>query len=83
MPTSAGQHLLRLVGGLCAAAGFCAWIGLAWKAFADSEGITAHGDEGGRLMVWALTGTVLMILGTVFLHLADDRGTRDDPPSRR
>ena len=65
-----GQFILRFVGGLCAVAGFLAWIGLAWRAIADLEGVTPESDEGGRLMVWGLTGTVLMILGMVLLHVA-------------
>ena len=80
--TSAGPLVLRLLGGLCAAAGFLAWVGLAWRAIADLDGVTAQGDEGGRLMRWALTGTLLMILGTVLLHVAADATERDEQEER-
>ena len=64
--------MLRLLGSLCAAVGFLAWIGLAWKAVSNLEDLTPQSDEGGGLMVWALTGTVLMIVGMVVLHVATD-----------
>ena len=72
MRTPAGHHVLRLLGGLCAAAGVLAWVGLAWKASSSLDGVTAQGDEGGRLLAWGLTGTVLMIVGAVLLHFAVD-----------
>ena len=86
MRASAGHHLLRLLGGLCAAVGVLAWIGLAWTATSDRDAVTPQGDEGGRLMVWALTGTVLMIAGALLLHLApdgsDDEERGDPSPPR-
>ncbi len=83
MRSSAGQHFLRLVGGLLTAAGLFAWIGLIWTAFSDFDSVTPQSDEGGRLMRRALTGTLLMILGMVILHLgqdADESDTEDDQP---
>ena len=78
MRSSTGHLFLRLLGGLCAAAGFLAWIGLLWRASSDLDGVTPQSDEGGRLMVWALVGTVLMICGAIVLHLAQDAAERDD-----
>lgn len=70
--------MLRLLGGLCAAAGLLAWIGVAWEAISDLDGVTPQSDKGGRLMVWALTGTVLMIVGMVLLHVAADAAEREE-----
>lgn len=70
MGRSAGHLLLRWLGGLCATAGLLAWIGLAWRAISDLDGVTPEGEEGGRLLGWGLTGTVLMIVGMILLHLA-------------
>ena len=84
MRSSAGHHLLRLLGVLCSTAGFLAWVGLAWKAISDLDDVTPESDEGGRLMVWALSGTLLMILGMVLLHLAQDVAEREasEDPAR-
>ncbi len=70
MQLPAGHQVLRFLGGVCGTIGFLAWIALAWKAVAGLEDITPQSEEGGRLMVWALAGTLLMILGTVLLHAA-------------
>ncbi len=78
MRTSAGNLFLRLAGGLLGVVGFLAWIGVAWRAVADVESVTPQGEEGGRLMVWAVTGTVLMIGGTILLHLAADASEREE-----
>ncbi len=43
---------------------------MAWKAVSDMDGVTPQSGEGGRLMAWAVTGTVLMIAGTIVLHVA-------------
>lgn len=85
MRSSSGQLLLRLIGGLCATAGFLAWIGVAWKAISDIEGVTPQSGLGGRLMLLAVTGTVLMIVGMVILHVAQVAAERtaqgeDSPP---
>lgn len=77
MRLSPGHYFLRLLAGLFAAAGFLAWIGVAWRAFSGIDNITAQSDEGGRLMSWALAGTVLMIVGMVLLHVAADAADRD------
>ena len=66
--------------------GFAAWVAVAWTAFSDIDRVTPESDEGGQLMTWALIGTVMMILGAIFLHLAQgpaDRETSDEhrPPS--
>lgn len=86
MRTSAGQHLLRILGGLCLVVGFLAWIGLAWTAISDPDGATPQGEASGPLMAWALTGTVLMIVGMVLLHVAagavEQEQRRDRPPPR-
>jgi hypothetical protein len=79
MRASAGQRLLRVLGVLCAAAGVLAWIGLAWQAVARLDEVTPEGDEGGRLLAWGLTGTVLMIVGMVVLHAAADASRREGP----
>jgi len=79
--SSKGQPVLRVLGGLCATAGVLAWIGLAWTAFADFGTISAESDEGGRLMRWAVGGTLLMILGTVIMHLganAQEQAEREE-----
>jgi uncharacterized membrane protein YidH (DUF202 family) len=73
MRSSPGQHFLILIGGLVAMAGLLAWIGVAWRAIADLDSVTPEGAEGGRLMLWALTGTVLMILGMIILHFAQNK----------
>lgn len=72
MRPSTGQHLLRLSGGVCGVVGFLAWIAVAWKAFSGLDGVTAENEEGARLLGWALAGTLLMILGTVLMHVAAD-----------
>lgn len=71
--SSIGRPILLLLGGLCATAGFLAWVALGWRAFSNLDGVTPQSDEGGHLMVWALTGTVVMILGMVLLHVAGER----------
>tara|TARA_R110002072_G_scaffold167853_1_gene321396 strand:+ start:2144 stop:2404 length:261 start_codon:yes stop_codon:yes gene_type:complete len=72
MRSSHGQRALLVLGVLCAAVGLLAWIVVGWSAFSDLEGMTAKSDEGGRLMVRGLTGTVLMIVGMILLHVAED-----------
>lgn len=76
MRRSPGHYLLILVGGLCAAAGVLEWIRLFWKAVSELDTVSPEGGEGGRLLVWAVTGTVLMILGIVLLHVALDAAER-------
>lgn len=78
MRVLARRHLLQLLGGLCAAAGFLSWIGLAWRAFSDLERVTPQNEEGGRLLTWALTGTLLMIVGMVLLHAAAEAAGREE-----
>jgi hypothetical protein len=72
MRASVGPLLLRLLGGLCAVVGVLAWVGLAWKASSNPDAVTPQSEEGGSLMVWALFGTVLMIVGALLLHVAPD-----------
>jgi len=79
MRTSAGQPILRLLGSLSATVGFLAWIVLAWKAISNLDGLTPQSDEGARLMVWAVTGTVLMIVGLGLLQVAAVVAQRDEP----
>lgn len=67
---SAGNLCLRVLGGVCSAAGGLAWVVLGWKAVEGIDRVTPQGEEGGRLMVWAVTGTLLMIGGMVLLHVA-------------
>lgn len=83
MGSSAGQRLLRLLGIACAIAGFGAWVGLAWQAFVSADEITPESDEGGRLMTWALTGTLLMIAGLGLLHVVADAARRADDDASR
>lgn len=81
MRGSIGQHLLRLLGVVCAAGGLLAWVGVAWTAFSDPDVATPQGEAGGRLTAWALVGTVAAILGMIFLHLAaraDERDAQDE-----
>jgi len=73
MNRSTGRTFVLLLGGLCAVAGIAAWIVLGWKALAEIDGIEAHSAAGGRLIVWGLTGTLLMIAGSVILHIAQPR----------
>lgn len=83
MRARAGPILLRLLGVLCAVAGLLAWIALAWKAFSTPDIATPQGEAGGRLLAWALVGTVAMIVGMIFLHLAAqpaEREGHDDRP---
>lgn len=82
MMRGAGNHILRILGGLCATAGFLAWIGLIWRAVSDLEGVTPQSDGGAQLMTWALTGTVLMIVGMVLLHLTQRATEREEPEER-
>ena len=72
------RNLLRLLGGVFTAAGFLAWIALAWRAVSDLEGVSPENEEGSRLMGWAVAGTVLMILGAILLHFAVAEDERDD-----
>ena len=78
-PRSGGQVVLRLLGGASALAGVFAWIRVGWKAISDLDAITAEGAEGGRLVVWGLTGTVLMIVGVVLLHVASGGESEPEP----
>ena len=86
MRTPVGHQIVRLLGGLCAATGVLAWVALVWKASSSLDGVTPQGDEGGRLLAWGLTGTVLMIIGAVLLHFAVDPPEEDEqerrPPPR-
>ena len=40
MRRSLGQYVLCLLGGLCCVAGFVAWAGMAWKAFAITDEVS-------------------------------------------
>ncbi len=53
-------------------AGLLAWVALAWKALSDSDSVTPQSEEGGFMMVLALGGTILMILGMIVLHFVED-----------
>ena len=72
MRSSPGQHVLLFLGILCAAVGLLAWGVVGWKAFSDLDGMSSKSGEGGRLVVWGLTGTVLMIVGMLIMHVAED-----------
>ena len=74
--------LLQLLGALCATAGVLAWIDLAWRAFAEVDRVSPQGEEGGRLLVRGLTGTLLMIAGTVLLHVAANAAEEGEPRER-
>ena len=70
------------IGGLFAA-GIAGWIVLAWRGMADLDAVRADSEEGSGLLAWGLLGTVLMILGIVFLHIAahaDEKGQDGPPP---
>ncbi len=43
---------------------------MAWKGAASIDEIEAHSDEGSSLLVWALVGTLLMIVGGMIMHIA-------------
>jgi hypothetical protein len=79
MRPSSGHLWLRLLGAVLTVAGFLAWIRLGWKAISDLEEVTPQSAEGGQLMVWALSGTVLMISGMIVLHLPRDAEEREEP----
>ena len=80
MRTSPGQLLLRLLAALFAAAGFSAWIYVAWKALTELDEISPENETGSDLMVWAVSGTVLMIFGAILLHFAAARSEPVEPP---
>ena len=63
-------------------AGVLAWIRLAWEAISGLDGVTPQSDEGGRLMVWALAGTVLMVVGVLILHVAADAPEDEEQEGR-
>ncbi len=73
------QLLLRVIGGLCIVVGGLAWIRLAWKAISNLDSVTRQSEVGGRLMVWAISGTVLMIFGMIVLHFAEHAAERTEP----
>lgn len=70
MGVFAEHRVLHLLGGLFALAGFLAWVAVAWEGISSFGEVRAQSDEGGRLMVWAVTGTLLMIVGAVLLQFA-------------
>ena len=72
MRSASARVLLRLLGGLFAAIGFVAWMGLAWTGISELDTVSAESEEAGTLMFWALSGTILMIVGMILLHVADD-----------
>lgn len=72
MRSSPRQQFLTLIGGLFTAAGFLAWAHLAWSAISNLDEVTPRSSEGGRLMFWALAGTILMVIGMVILNGAED-----------
>ena len=78
-----GQPVLRFLGGLIATVGFLCWVGLGWRAVVNLDAATPQGEEGGRLMVQALVGTVLMIAGMIVLHFAADASEREESDERR
>ena len=49
-------------------AGAALWVGLAVRALSDLDSVTPASDAGGRLLAWALGGTVLMIAGLALLQ---------------
>jgi len=86
MRASVGHHLLRLLGALCATAGVVAWIFVGWTALANLDELTAESGVGERLLLFGLVGTVLMIAGTVLMHVsagAPDCDGREEPAPRR
>lgn len=81
MRGSVGNLLLKVLGALCAAGGLVTWVALAWTAFTQPDVATPRGSEGGRLLGWALVGTIVMIVGMILLHVAAqaaERGGHDD-----
>jgi hypothetical protein len=86
MRGSVGHLLLRLLGGLCATAGVLAWIRVAWTATSNLDDLTLESGVGERLLVLGLTGTVLMIVGAVLLHVAaaaPEHGGHEEPAPPR
>jgi len=61
--------VLRVLCGLCAGAGFIAWIGVAWKIVTDLDSVTPQSEEGGSTLTWALSSTLLLIFGMIIFHL--------------
>lgn len=82
MRVPAGSVILRILGALCAAAGFIAWICLAWKAITDLDSVTPQSEEGGSLVTWALSGTLLLIFGMIILHFIEHAGEEEEPEER-
>lgn len=73
------HRLLQVFGVLFATAGLVAWIGVAWTGIKNFGEVSAQSDEGGSLMVWAVTGTLLMILGLALLQVEAMAGKREEP----
>ncbi len=70
MQASLGQRVLRWGGVLSGLAGLGAWGQLMLQAFSGIEEVAPENEEGARFMAWAVGGTVLMIVGTLLLHLS-------------
>ena len=71
---------MRLLAALFAAAGFSAWIYVAWKALTELDEISPENETGSDLMVWGVSGTVLMIFGAILLHFAAARSEHGELP---
>lgn len=78
MRLSSTSTWLRVLGLLLGALGIGAWIQLARLVPADLGELSAQGEEGGRLVAWALVGTVLMIGGMILLHFGQAASEREE-----
>lgn len=76
---SAGRGASWYAGMVAAGAGFLSLLSVVWLALHEMEEAAPVGDTGARLMVRALAGTLLMILGTVLMHIGH-REDADDAP---
>jgi len=63
-------------------AGILAWCFLAWKSIKPLDEVKAHSDEGGSLVIWALTGTVLMIVSMIILQSVEYAAKREASQER-
>ena len=77
-PKANSQTLLVILGSLCCTAGFVAWVAFGWKAVEELDNVDAEGELGTQLMKWGVTGTVLMIVGMIFLHVVQSQAEQDE-----
>ena len=77
------NRLVSVLGALLSIVGFLLWVRLGWEAVSGIEDASPQSTEGGRLMAWALGGTLLMVAGMIVLHVAvaDPEQEAEEPPA--